>query len=75
MYLLLFLTAELDGGEWSASRPGRFTSGRRLEGLRSGKGVFEKRNTSYPDRDWNPGSSSLWPSHYTAGPVLAPFQN
>jgi hypothetical protein len=23
---LPFLTSELDGGEWSASRPGRFTS-------------------------------------------------
>lgn len=51
MYVLLFLTAELDGGEWSTSRPGRFTSGRRLEGLRSSKGVFEKKKISYP----NPG--------------------
>jgi hypothetical protein len=23
-----FLTSELDGGEWSASRPGRFTPGK-----------------------------------------------
>jgi hypothetical protein len=33
VYLHLFLTAELDGDEWSASRPGRFTSGRKLEGV------------------------------------------
>ena len=54
MYLLLFLTAELDGGEWSTSRPCRFTSGRRLEGLRSSKGVFEKKKTSYPDPGLEP---------------------
>jgi hypothetical protein len=55
VYHLLFLTTELDGDEWSASRPGRFNSGRRLEGLRSSKGVFEKRKISYPNRDWNAG--------------------
>jgi hypothetical protein len=27
-----FLTSVLDGGEWSASRPGRFTSGERAPG-------------------------------------------
>jgi hypothetical protein len=29
------LTSELDGGEWSASRPGRFTSRERDPGARS----------------------------------------
>jgi hypothetical protein len=26
-----FLTSTLDGGEWSASRPGRFTAGERAQ--------------------------------------------
>jgi len=30
--LNLFLTSELDGGEWSASRPGRFTLRVRVPG-------------------------------------------
>jgi hypothetical protein len=28
-YLHAFLTSEIDGGEWSASRPGRFTPGKK----------------------------------------------
>jgi hypothetical protein len=28
----VFLTSALDGGEWSASRPGRFTPGERASG-------------------------------------------
>jgi hypothetical protein len=28
----IFLTSTLVGGEWSASRPGRFTSGERASG-------------------------------------------
>jgi hypothetical protein len=27
LYIHAFLNSELDGGEWSASRPGRFTPG------------------------------------------------
>jgi hypothetical protein len=27
VYVQAFLTSTLDGGEWSVSRPGRFTSG------------------------------------------------
>jgi hypothetical protein len=32
IYIHLFLTSALDGGEWSASRPGRFTPGERAPG-------------------------------------------
>jgi hypothetical protein len=32
IYLHAFLTSALDGGEWSASRPGRFTSRERAPG-------------------------------------------
>jgi hypothetical protein len=48
-----FITLTLDGGEWSASRPGRFTTGERIPGtrcvgvwmcLRVGVDVAEKRN-------------------------------
>jgi hypothetical protein len=55
VYLHAFLTSALDGGEWSASCPGRFTPrkkeplvpiGRRLGGLqsRSGRGGEEKNS-------------------------------
>jgi hypothetical protein len=32
MYIHIFLTSALAGGEWSASRPGRFTPGVRTPG-------------------------------------------
>jgi hypothetical protein len=32
IYLHAFFTSALDGGEWSASRPGRFTAGTNLLG-------------------------------------------
>jgi hypothetical protein len=47
-----YLTSALDGREWSASRPGRFTAGERVPGthwkrgwvgLRAGLDVVEKR--------------------------------
>jgi hypothetical protein len=50
-----FLTSTLDEGEWSASSPGRFTSGeivscthwiRGSVGPRAGLDVMEKRNNS-----------------------------
>jgi hypothetical protein len=54
VYLRSFLTSALDGGEWSASRPSRFsprerapgTQWRRLGGLpsRSGRGGEEKNS-------------------------------
>jgi hypothetical protein len=34
VYLHSFLTLALDGGEWSASRPGRFTPGEKAPGTR-----------------------------------------
>jgi hypothetical protein len=55
-----FLTSVLDGGEWSASRPGRFTKGesprysldRRLGGpqSQSGRNVEEKNLSSAGNR-------------------------
>jgi len=36
---LLFLIRAVDGGEWSASRPGRFASGNNGTGLRSSNNV------------------------------------
>jgi hypothetical protein len=32
VYIHIFFTSALDGGEWSASRPGRFTPGERTPG-------------------------------------------
>jgi hypothetical protein len=32
VYIHIFLTSALAGGEWSASRPGRFTAGERIPG-------------------------------------------
>jgi hypothetical protein len=61
-----FLTSVLDGGEWSASRPGCFTPqgkspwyalDRRLGGSqnRSGRGGEEKNSQSPPGIEpWNP---------------------
>jgi hypothetical protein len=52
MYRSSFLTSALAGGEWSASRPGRFTHGERVPGtqwigswvdLRAGLVDVEKR--------------------------------
>jgi len=56
LQLHAFLTSVLHGGEWSGSRPGRFTPGalypldRRLGGLqsRSGRGSEEKEIPSLP---------------------------
>jgi hypothetical protein len=53
------LTSALDGGEWSASRPGRFTPRERAPGIhwtggwvgpqsRSGRGGKEKKNSQLP---------------------------
>jgi hypothetical protein len=32
VFIYIFLTSALDGGEWSASLPGRFTPGERAHG-------------------------------------------
>jgi len=61
------LTSALDGGEWSASRPGRFTPKERASGThwirgwvgpRAGLGTMVRRNIPSPYRDTNPRSSS-----------------
>jgi hypothetical protein len=59
-----FLASALDGGEWSASRPGRFTPGERASsthwikgwvGPRAGLDAVEKRTISFPCQKSNPG--------------------
>jgi hypothetical protein len=62
-----YLTSALDGGEWSALRPGRFTSRERVPGThwvggwvgpRAGLDAVVKRKIPSPYRDSNPLSSS-----------------
>jgi hypothetical protein len=59
----IFLTSALAGGEWSVSRPGRFTSGkepllpidRRLGGPQNQSGRYgEVKNLPYRDSNYNP---------------------
>jgi hypothetical protein len=68
-----FLTTAVDGGEWSASRPGRFPP--RLTALdthwiggwvgpRAGLDAVEYRQISYPHLQSNPGHPDLSPSLY-----------
>jgi hypothetical protein len=65
VYIHIFLTSALAGGEWSASRPGRFTSreiapGTHLIGGWVGHGAglddVEKREISFLCWESNPGS-------------------
>jgi hypothetical protein len=58
-----YLTLALDGGEWSASRPGRFTTKERAHGThwiagwvgpRAGLDKVVKRKITSHCRDWNP---------------------
>jgi hypothetical protein len=64
VYINVFLTSALDGGEWSASRPCRITpcthwiGGR---GPRTGVDDKEKRKISWPYRESNQNSSALHP--------------
>ena len=70
-----------DGGEWSDSPAGRFTSGQaslkmRLGGPRAGLDALEKKIFA-PARNRTsiPRSSSQWPSYYTdsyTGPIYRP---
>jgi hypothetical protein len=63
----LFLTAALNGGKWSASRPDRFTAGNTVHwtgawvGPRAGLDAVEKRRIPCPRREPNPGRAALWP--------------
>jgi hypothetical protein len=43
LYIHVFLTSVLAAGEWSASRPGRFTPGTHLVGPRVGLNDVEQR--------------------------------
>jgi hypothetical protein len=74
-----FLTSALDGGEWSVSRRGRFTSRERVPGThwrggwmgpRAGLYVVEKRKISCTRRESNPSrparSQSLYRLSYPA---------
>jgi hypothetical protein len=63
LYLNAFLTSALDGGEWSASRPGRFIPRERAPGTRwiggwmgprVGLDAVVKRKIPTPCRDSNP---------------------
>jgi hypothetical protein len=65
-----FLTSALDGGEWSASHPGRFTSWERAPGThwtggwvgpRAGLDIVEKRKISCHYRESNPGRQPCSP--------------
>jgi hypothetical protein len=66
VWLTSFLTLAQDGGEWLATRTGRFTPGkgpqcssnRRLGGLQSQCGRFW-RKVSWPFRDSNPDQTCL----------------
>jgi hypothetical protein len=60
-----FSTSVLDGGEWSASRSGRFTFGERAPGTHriggcvnpiAGLDAVDKRKISCPCRESNQGS-------------------
>jgi hypothetical protein len=68
-----FLTSILDGGEWSTSRPGRFTHRKRAPGTlwiggwvghRAGLDTVKKRKMSCPCRESNPGRPAPSPSLY-----------
>jgi hypothetical protein len=63
------LTSALDGGEWSASRPGRFTPGKRaLRNHWMGGWVDPNAGkNSYPHRDLNSDPAAVEPvaSRYT----------
>jgi hypothetical protein len=48
VYSHIFLTSALVGGEWSASRPGRFTTGERARGTKAGLDAVEWRKYPTP---------------------------
>jgi hypothetical protein len=68
-----FLTSALDGGEWSASRRGRFASGETAHGIhwiggwkgrRADLDTVEQRRISLPCHKLNPGRSARRQSLY-----------
>jgi hypothetical protein len=65
-----FLTSALDGDEWLASRPGRFTPGERAPGThwiggwvdpRAVLDAVVKRKIPSPRREWNPRTPTVQP--------------
>jgi hypothetical protein len=67
------LTSTLDGGEWSASRPGRFTPKKRAAGThwiggcvgsRADLDAVVKRKIPSPRRESNPGRPARSPALY-----------
>jgi hypothetical protein len=81
----IFLTSTLVGGEWSASRPARFTPGEKAPGTNLIRGWVAsepvwatwRRENSWPYRDSNSDPSVVQPitSRYTDYSIQAPFQN
>jgi hypothetical protein len=68
-----FLTSALDGGEWSASRPRRFTPEETALGTHclgdwvgptADMDVMERRKISFPYQESNPDSSAVQPATY-----------
>jgi hypothetical protein len=60
-----FLTSALDGGDWSASRPGRFTPRGVWVDPRAGlDAVARRKNPIIALQGIEPRSSSLQPSFY-----------
>jgi hypothetical protein len=59
-----FFTSALDGGEWSASRPGHFTTGEIAPGIHLKGGWVCRREKSLPCRESNPGRPGHSPSLY-----------
>jgi hypothetical protein len=59
VWIHVFLTSALDGGDWSASRPGRFIPGERppfthwIGGAPEPVWTTWRGEKSYPYRDWN----------------------
>jgi hypothetical protein len=71
VYLHAFLTSALDGGEWSASRPGRFTPKERAPGTHRIRGwvgpravpdAVVKRKISSLHRESNPRTPIVQPA-------------
>jgi hypothetical protein len=75
VYIYIFLTSALVGGEWSTSRPGRFTSGKRAPGthwiggwvdLRAALDDLEKRKfLTLPGLELRPLGRPAVASRYT----------
>jgi hypothetical protein len=75
VYIHIFFTSALAGGEWSASRPSRFTPGERASGNhwigglvdpRTGLGDLEKRKfLALPGSKLNPSAVEPVASRYT----------